>query len=100
MQPASAKASVCTGDGPATPALSRTIDAWLLVPENLRSPIQVRSRVIGGLGTAYRAAECECRAGASGRLGGTGGVNTGRFENTALISSQPIGRMTSRYVSR
>ena len=52
MHPPSANASACTGDGPATPALSSVIDARSLVPENLRWQIQVRSRTVGGFGTA------------------------------------------------
>ena len=33
MQPASAKPSACTGDGPSTPALSSVIDALPLVAD-------------------------------------------------------------------
>src|SRR4051795_3560127 len=52
MQPASANASACTGDGPATPALSSVIDAGPLVPERIRLPVQVRSTTVGGLATS------------------------------------------------
>src|SRR3954451_11634069 len=51
MQPAIAKPSACTGDGPAAPALSIVIDVLWLVPENFRSPIQVRSTTVGGFDT-------------------------------------------------
>src|SRR5881628_1886764 len=52
MQPASANASACTGDGPATPALSSVIEAGPLVPERIRLPVHVRSTTVGGLATS------------------------------------------------
>src|SRR5438128_1024063 len=51
MQPARAAPSASTGDGPAVPVLSSVSDALLAVAENLRSPIQVRSTIVGGLVT-------------------------------------------------
>src|SRR5262249_54376993 len=50
MQAASESASACTGDGPACPALSRTIDASPECPSKMRSRVQTISSVIGALG--------------------------------------------------
>ena len=47
------------------------------------------------MGSRYRAGSDE-----AGRTDGAAGKKTGRFENTAFSSSQPSGRITSRYVSR
>jgi len=51
---------------------------------------------------SYRSADCGWRAtDASGSDGADGfGSSTGRFEKSALIASQPSGRITSRYDSR
>jgi hypothetical protein len=51
MHPASANASACTGEGPATPALSSVIEALPLVPERTSAPVQVRSTTVGALAT-------------------------------------------------
>jgi len=48
MQPASAMPSVCTGDGPAAPALSSVIVASPLVAANVRPPSHVRSTIVCG----------------------------------------------------
>src|SRR5689334_21732310 len=121
MQPVNANASAWTGDGPATPALSRVIDALPLVPENFSSPIHSRSTMVGGFAdtkqiVAFRDAptkrwarlrcyewttDCdEATPAGSESARGAFGMSTGRFEKTALINSQPSGRMTSRYVSK
>ena len=49
MQPASAKASACTGEGPAALSPSIVIAVAPDTPANFRSPIQVRSATVGGL---------------------------------------------------
>src|SRR5206468_5368296 len=112
MQPASAKPRACTGEGPATPAPSSIIDAVPLAPENLRSPTHVRSTTVGGFRTpgivtvpgapGYRAAECPAGASTIGGLDISGPPagrwKTGRPEKTALISNQPSGRITRKYV--
>src|SRR6476646_8558867 len=120
MQPAKANARACTGDGPATPALSSTIDAVPLVPENCRSPTHFRSTMVGGFADTgaivsfgeapakrrlrprcYEwTTDCGGTAAVSDSARGAFGTSTGRFENTALIISQPSGRITSRYDSR
>src|SRR5260370_39857608 len=48
MHPASAAASVSTGENPAVPALSSVLVVLLVFAENLRSPIQKRSMTDGG----------------------------------------------------
>src|SRR5436190_245302 len=48
MHPASANASACTGEGPAFPPLSSTIDASADVPLKTRSCSQISSSVIAG----------------------------------------------------
>src|SRR6476646_8494812 len=104
------------------PALSSVIDALPLVPENCRSPIHFRSTMVGGFADtgaivsfsdapAKRRLRSRCYewttewgGGATAVVSesprGAFGTSTGRFENTALIISQPSGRITSRYDSR
>jgi hypothetical protein len=49
MHPARLKTSVCTGDGPASPELSSTIDAPPDLPSNTRSCVQTIETVVGAL---------------------------------------------------
>src|SRR6185503_16963283 len=49
MQPARARASDCTGDGPARPSESTTTGAWPAWPRKRRSPSHVSSTSTGGL---------------------------------------------------
>src|SRR3954453_4516732 len=126
MQPASANASACTGDGPATPALSSVIDADPLVPERIRLPVQVRSTTVGGLATSGivachvqmeppRSRSTQTKTGISpffasfpvpsyraAERPGTGaacGGKIGLFVTIDLIATHASGRTTSRYVS-
>ena len=97
MQPASAKPSACTGDGPATPALSSVIDALSLVPASTRSPApgQIddrrwlghdgivaradrRTQSRGAALPVYRAAEPRA-------TGAAGGGNIGLLETSDLM---------------
>src|SRR5262245_53930728 len=56
MQPATAIASVCTGDGPFLPSPSTVISLFGVVDTavNCRLPVQVRSTMVGGLAGTRR----------------------------------------------
>src|SRR4051794_5258098 len=74
MQPARAKASACTGDGPACPALSSTMDACPELPARTSSRSQTSSTVVGAFMrpiVALRAAET------------SGGLGTGALAEQA-----------------
>ena len=96
MQPAMAKPSACTGDGPARPELSSVIDVLSLVPESMRSPTQVRSMTVGGLamsGIVIPPAVSSYRTPATGDEG-LGKI--GFFETSDVMAIQASGRTTSR----
>ena len=52
MQPASANARACTGEGPAALSPSIVMEVTPETPENCRPPIHVRSATVGGLLTS------------------------------------------------
>src|SRR5262245_37797674 len=54
MHAASASASDCTGDTPAVPALSSTIDTSPERPSKMRSRAQTSSTVVGAFGAMLR----------------------------------------------
>src|SRR4051812_42966404 len=102
MQPASAKASAWTGDGPTMPALSRVIELLSLVPESTSSPVHSRSTTVGGFATTglyARMGRCSCgvyRTAEPRATGAAGRGKIGLLVTADLIAIHANGRTTSR----
>src|SRR4051812_127597 len=88
MQPASANARACTGEGPATLSPSMVMEVTPETPENCRPPIHVRSATVGGLLTSGILPDFRSRDGGAGRS----------QLRTAACDEQPAERQDDEHV--